>query len=228
MSYLGAGADWRKRNYLIEPDAAVCANTGAVNRVSDAAFDSVWPGGVITFTEYALGTPNPNFTPAQYGAIGLFQPHVATCSYLNGQAQVANQIVGVPTAPISIDLFGPGTFLTTDATRPVGETACMSGTGLFFGAQTLTFTEADFITPKPVVGVSINLGFNNVIGTTRVRAVDADGNILGTWFNLTDGGYENFNLNRDSNTPLIAALLVDSVDPAGFSLDNVRFSNDCL
>lgn len=229
MSYLGAGADWRKRNYLIEPDAVACANTGAVNRISDAAFDARWPGGVITFTEYSIGEANPTFTPLQYGAVGLFQPYVSCASYFIPQAFLApGQMIGLPSFPLTLDVDGPGTFIANDTARPPGETRCLSGTPFLNGSTSYFFTELNFTTPKPVVGVSVNVGFLNDIGTVRVRAYDSNAVLLGTWFNLTMNGFENFNLNRDSNDPVIAAITVENLgDVAGITSSRIRFSNEC-
>lgn len=230
MSYLGAGADWRKRNYLIEPDAVeACANTGALNRVSDAVFDARWPGGIIQFTQYAIGFSNPTFTPIQYGAVGAFQPYVSTASFFIPQTFLApGQMVGLPSFPLALDLDGPGVFIANDAARLPDVTTCLSGTPFLNGSSSYFFTEADFATPKPVVGVSVNVGFLNAIGTIRVRAYDENAVLLGTWFNETANGFENFNLNRDSNTPIVAALTVENLgDVAGMTVSNVRFSNEC-
>lgn len=230
MSFLGAGRDWRKRNYLIEPPSGpVCANTGALNLISDAEFDARWPGGVITFEEYAIGTPNPNFTPAQYGAVGAFQPYVRTSSFFNGQAQIGLTISGLPSVPLALNTDeSPGSFIATDSARPTGEQRCLSGTPFLNGPVSLFFTEADGTTPKPVVGVSINVGFLNNVGTIRVRAYDSLGTLLGTWLNTVVDGFQNFNINRDSDTPIIAALCIDNLgDIAGFTTSRVRFSNEC-
>ena len=238
MSYLGAGADWRKRNYLIEPDEAPsCANTGAVNRISDAEFDARWPGGIIEFDEYSIGTPNPTFTPAQYGGVGAFQPHVATGSYFLNQAySPPGQMTGVIATPLALNFDDLGVFVSNDTSRLPSSTRCLSGTPFLNGSCSFFFTESDFVTPKPVVGVSVNVGFLNAVGTVRVRAYDSSANLLGTWLNQTSGsvsgnfpeGFENFNLNRDSDVPIIAAVTVENLgDPAGMSVSLVRFSNEC-
>lgn len=215
--------------YLLRPrPVAGCANTGAVNRISDAEFDERWPGGVITFEEYANGTPNPTFTPAQYGAVGLFQPGVATSSFFNGQSQVGLTISGNPTAPLALNYDeSPGSFIATDGIRPPGEQRALSGTPFINGPVSFFFTENDFTTPKPVVGVSVNIGFCNAIGTIRIRAYNTAGALLGTWLNESVG-FENVNLNRDSDVPVIAALCIDNLgDVAGFTTSRVRFSNEC-
>ncbi|RTL17960.1 MAG: hypothetical protein EKK55_21785 [Rhodocyclaceae bacterium] len=239
MSYLGAGADWRKRNYLIEPDTpvSVCANTGAVNRISDTAFDERWPGGVILFDQYTVGTLNPTFTPAQYGAVGAFQPYVAVGPYFFNQAfSPPGQMTGVVASPLALDLDSLAAFIANDTARLPSTTRCLSGTPFLNGSCSFFFTESDFTTPKPVVGVSVNVGFLNAVGTIRVTAYDVDANVLGVWFNETSGvtpgnypeGFENFNLNRDSDTPIIAAVTVENLgDPAGVTTSLVRFSNEC-
>ena len=230
MSYTGSGLDWRKRNYLIEPDAvSVCANTGAVNWITDAQFDERWPGGVITGDEYSIGTPNPAWLPTQYGAVGAFQPYVLSSSFLIGQTQIGLTITGMPTVPLTLDLDNsPASFIATDSARPTGQQRCVSGTPFLNGPITLLFTEDDGVTIKPVVGVSINVGFLNNIGTIRVRAYDVNANLLGTWTNTILDGFQNINLNRDSNTPIIAALNIDNLgDIAGFTTSRIRFSNEC-
>ena len=229
MSYLGAGADWRKRNYLIEPDAPTCVNTGALNRISDALFNERWPGGVIDFTQYAIATPNPTFTPAQYGAVGLFQPYVSCASYFVPQTYLPpGQMTGLPAFPLVLDIDGPGTFIANDTARLPNPTTCLSGSPFLNGSASFLVTEADFVTPKPVVGVSVNIGFFNAVGTCRVRAYDSAANLLGTGFNLTRGGFENFTLNRDSNVPIIAAITLENLgDVAGMTYGDIRFSNEC-
>lgn len=242
MSYLNAGADWRKRNYLIEPDVVVpvCANTGAVNRISDAAFDARWPGGSILFTDaqgWGAGTPNPTYSPASYGAVGGFQPYVSTGSFFIPQTFVAPGSMALfPSFPLTLDVDGPGTFIGNDNARLPSSIRILSGTPFLNGSSSYFFTEADFVTPKPVVGVSINVGFLNAPGTVRVRAYDRFANLLGTWLNLTSGvtpgnypeGFENFNLNRDSDTPIIAAITMENLgDTAGVAASAIRFSNLC-
>lgn len=224
--------------YVLRPrPVAGCANTGAVNRISDAAFDAIWPGGIIEFDEYAIGTPNPTFTPAQYGAVGAFQPHVATGSYFLNQAFLApGQMTGTIATPLALNFDDLGVFVANDTSRLPSSTRCLSGTPFFNGSTAYFFTESDFTTPKPVVGVSLNVGFLNAVGTVRVRAYDSSANLLGTWFNETSGivsgnfpeGFENFNLNRDSNVPIIAAVTVENLgDVAGLATSLIRFSNDC-
>lgn len=215
--------------WVTRGSVASCANTGAVNRISDAAFDARWPGGAILFDEYAIGTSNPTYTPLQYGAVGAFQPNVSFDSWFLNQAFAPPPFAeGVIANPLALDLGGgPGTFIQNDGARPPGETTALFGSPGFSGPRAMLFTEADFTTPKPVVGVSFNLGFCNAIGAIRVRAYDATGALLGTWLNTTAGGYEFVNLNRDSNVPIIAGVIIDGNDVAGFSIRNVRFSNEC-
>lgn len=239
MSYLGAGADWRKRNYLIEPDTpvSVCANTGAVNRISNAAFDARTPGGVIDFTQFSIGTLNPVFSPASYGAVGSFQPYVLCGSlFYNQSYSPPGSMTGVVAAPPTLDLDSLGTFIANDTARLPSSTRCLSGSPFLNGSVAFVFVDSDLVTPKPVVGVSVNVGYMNSIGTARVTAYDVDANVLGVWLNTTMGttpgnfpdGFEFFNLNRDSNTPIIYAITVENLgDDAGMTTSLVRFSNEC-
>lgn len=216
--------------YLLRPrPVAGCLGTGAVNLISDAEFDERWPGGVITGDEYTIGTLNPAWSPAQYGAVGLFQPYVASSSFLVGQSQVGLTITGAPTLPLALDLDNsPGSFIANDGARPPGQQRSISGSPFINGPISLLFTEADGTTIKPVVGVSVNVGFLNEVGTIRVRAYSAAGVLLGTWLTTTTNGYQNINLNRDSDVPIIAALNIDNLgDTAGFTTSRVRFSNEC-
>lgn len=230
MSYLGAGADWRKRNYLIEPDAPVCANTGAVNRITLAQFSS--PGGMITGYEFPIGTA-PHYLPADYGAVGAWQPCVSSFGWYLGQTNTVNLVnpAPPPSNPLTLDdTFSTSVVIADDSARPSGQTRCFEGIGsggAGFGPMGIWFTESDFVTNKPVVGVAMNVGFCNAIGTIRLRAYDQFGNLLGTWLNLTSGGYEDFVINRDSNTPIIAGVLFDSSDAAGYSVSRIQFSTTC-
>lgn len=216
--------------YLLRPRPAGCANTGAVNRISDAAFDARWDGTLITFEEYAIGFPNPTFEPSQYGG-GLTSPYVATGPYFYGQTQTILVVEGPvsPPPPTPDNEFNGPAFIVNDGARPPGEQRALSGSPFLNGPLCFAFMNEDFTAASPVVGVSINVGFCNAIGTIRVRAYDSVGTLLGTWFNETLGGYENFNLNRDSNIPNIAGILVDNFggDLAGYTVSRVRFSNKC-
>lgn len=206
-----------------------CANTGAVNRISLAQFSS--PGGMITGDEFPIGTLNPQYLPVTYGAVGAWQPAVSFDVWFLTQLLSPSPFVGgVVANPLTLDAgAGGGTSIQNDTARPSGQQRSIEGNlpPVAFGPIAMLFTADDFVTLKPVVGVAINVGFCNAVGTIRMRAYSTTGALLGTWLNLTFGGYEDFVINRDSNTPIIAGVLFDSNDAAGFSISRIQFSNTC-
>jgi hypothetical protein len=241
VSYLGAGADWRKRNYLIEPEAG-CANTGAVNRVTEAQFAPL--AGSITFNEVALLTPNALITRAMYGGVIDVSPDVQCGpSFLVQLYQNIFDPDGFPflkgavSAPLTVNVSG---FMGPDAAvgRTVNDPAWA---GYPPGDLRTLAGNIDFTIGYPfaigfsidVVGVGFTLGGFNMTESCRVRAYDRAGNLLGTWTNtalLSPGvpePFESFYLNRDSNVPIIAGVSVESSDELGIVMKNVVFSNTC-
>lgn len=233
MSYLGAGADWRKRNYLIEPDTgAVCANTGAVNRIAEALFTP--EPGIITFEEVALLAQNPLITEAMSGCITdvQFGPILTGMAYTNiFDPFGTGGFKDAPTAPLSMVL--PGAI----PTRTVNDGAWDPP---FSPPRVWAGGDGDFTLGIPyvmlftedVVGVGFTLGGFNTVGNVRVRAYARDGTLLGTWFNvgpLPDFTFEDFFLNRDSNVAIIAAVTVEIsvAEDLGVSMKNVVFSSTC-
>lgn len=236
MSYLGAGADWRKRNYLIEPEVSACANTGAVNRVENSLF--VASSGVITFNEVALLTPNPLITAAMYGGAVNVQ-----CGpmFLNQSDQTIfdpqgpGYLKGVVAAPLTVNTTGaPRSAYTVNDPAWGADPRTLSGDPDF--TLGLPFVMGF---SSPVVGVQFTLGGFNETQACRVRAYDVDGNILGTWTNEeivlgVPAPFETFSLNRDSNVGIISGVSIEinmntpPFEANGVVMKNVSFSATCL
>ncbi|EHM02990.1 PEP-CTERM exosortase interaction domain protein [Acetobacteraceae bacterium AT-5844] len=199
--------------------------SAAVVRVDEAAF--VAGSGLITFSEFALGTTNPVYAPATYGG-GAGSPTVTFDGYFQGQsagatnpgacpagAAVSGCVLGTPTGPLSLDAASPDTFIASDGSNPTSPV--LSGSPLFNGSIAILFS-------TPQAGVGLQGGFFNAIGGTAITAFDAAGNLLGSVTN-TGLGIEFLGLVTDDGLAQISGLLFSLVgsEPAGFAIDNVRF-----
>jgi hypothetical protein len=199
--------------------------SAGVLRVNEAAF--VAGAGLITFSEFALGTVNPTYAPATYGG-GAGSPTVTFGGFFQGQsagaanpgacpagAAVSGCVLGTPTGPLGLDPGSPTTFITNDGANPT--TPVLSGTPTFNGSIAIKFSEAQF-------GVGLGGGFFNAIGGTAITAYDAQGNVIGSVSN-TGLGIEFLGLVSDTGQAEIAGLLFSLVgsEPAGFAIDNLRF-----
>lgn len=195
-----------------------------VVRVSEANF--VAGSGVITFSEFAVGTNNPVYTPAVYGG-GAGSPTVTFDGFFQGQMLSANPavdcpgaaasacVVGTPTGPLTLDPNSPNTFITTDGANPTSPV--LSGSPRFNGPVAVLF---DVL----VAGVGFDAGFFDAVGSTGITAFDINGNILGTVVN-EGTGIEFLGLVTELGDALIAGVFLDLVgsEPAGFAIDNLRF-----
>ncbi|MBU8536740.1 PEP-CTERM sorting domain-containing protein [Falsiroseomonas tokyonensis] len=205
--------------------AATGTASAGVIRVDEAAFQA--GAGLITFSEFALGTVNPVYTPAAYGG-GGGSPDVTFDGYFTGQspgagnpaacpagAAVSGCVLGNPTGPLSLDSASPNTFITTDGANPTSPV--LSGTPRFNGSIAILFSSAQF-------GVGLSGGFFNAVGGTAITAFDAAGNVIGSVSN-TGLGIEFLGLVTDNGQAEIAGLLFSLVgeEPAGFAIDNLRF-----
>ncbi|WP_185235993.1 PEP-CTERM sorting domain-containing protein [Teredinibacter franksiae] len=194
----------------------------AVIRVADDAFTA--DAGLITFSEFAMGTVNPVYTPADYGA----DPTGVTVTFggwFDGQslggagdcpagAQLSGCVIGTPDAGLSLDPSASQSFITADGANPTSPV--LSGTPRFNGAISMIFSE-------DIAGVGLDGGYFNAIGGTAITAFARDGSIIGTVAN--EGlGIEFLGLVSDLGNE-IAGLQFSLVgaEPAGFAIDNLRF-----
>ena len=193
-----------------------------VVRIEAAAFTP--QAGLITFSELALGTVNPVYTPANYGGSAT-APTVSFGSYFSGQsispgacgpgAAPTGCVTGTPTGPLSLALTGGGAFITQDASNPTSPV--LSGTPLFNGPIAILFSVG-------LAAVGLDGGYFNGIGGTSITAFGFDGSLLGTISNQSLG-IEFLGLATQDGSATIAGLLfsLSGDEPAGFGIDNVRF-----
>lgn len=193
-------------------------------RVSEGDFTAA--AGLITFSEFAVGTVNPTYTPADYGG-GVGSPTVTFDGFFTGQslsgapatdcpgAAASACVVGDPTDPLSLDAASPDTFITTDGANPTSPV--LSGSPTFSGPIAVLF-DID------LAGVGFDGGFFDAIGSTGITAFARDGSLLGTVVNIGTG-IEFLGLVTDTGDALIAGVFLDLVgsEPAGFAIDNLRF-----
>ena len=183
--------------------------------------------GLITFSEYALGTVNPSYAPANYGG-GAGAPNVTFGGFFVGQSLSGNAgvdcpgaapsacISGSPTGTLTLDAASPNTFITTDSanlTSPV-----LSGSPQFNGPIAVLF-DVD------LAGVGFDGGFFDGIGSTGITAFARDGSLLGTVLN-TGTGIEFLGLVTSDGSAHIAGVFLNLIgnEPAGFAIDNLRFA----
>ncbi len=215
---------------VLPPVAAAGAIMGgaaeaAVVRVDEAAF--VAGSGLITFSEFALGTVNPVYNPVDYGG-GAGSPVVTFDGFFQGQlagatnpsacppgAAVTGCVLGDPSNPLTLASSSPNTFITNDGANPTSPV--LSGSPQFNGSIAIFF-DVD------VAGVGLDGGFFNAIGGTAITAYARDGSLLGSVLN-EELGIEFLGLVTDDGTAQIAGLLFSLVgpEPAGYAIDNVRF-----
>ena len=202
----------------------VGAAQAGVVRVTEAAFTP--QAGKITFSEFALGTQNPTYLPANYGGLPG-APTVNFGGFFTGQspgtvagcppgAAVTGCVLGLPTGPsISLNAASPKTFITQDGANP--SSPVLSGTPIFNGSVSILF-DID------LAGVGLDGGFFDAIGGTAIRAFARDGTLLGTIAN-TGLGIEFLGLVTTDGSNQIAGLQFSLVgaEPAGYAIDNLRF-----
>jgi hypothetical protein len=183
--------------------------------------------GLITFSEYPVGTTNPVYTPGIYGG-DAGSPTVTFGGFFTGQsagstnpgacpagAAVTGCVLGNPTGPLSIAVGSPSTFITGDGAQPT--TPILSGSPTFNGSIAILFS-------TPQAGVGLDGGYFDAIGSTGITAFDANGNILGSVSNSALG-VEFLGLVTSDGSSDISGLLFHLVgdEPAGFDVDNIRF-----
>ena len=199
------------------------AEAGVI-RIDETAFTP--QAGLITFSEFGLGTFNPVYNPADYGGNPNTAPTVSFGGFFEGQAlgNVANCpsgaavtgcVIGTPTDFLTLDSDSPSSFITSDGANPTSPV--LSGTPLFNGAISVLFDE-------DIAGVGLDGGFFDAVGGTAITAFARDGSVVGSVSN--EGlGIEFLGLVTDDQSESIAGLQFSLVgaEPAGFGIDNVRF-----
>ena len=201
------------------------ASAASITQVSESAFTS--QAGLITFSEYAVGTVNPVYSPAKYGG-GASAPTVTFGGFFTGQsagatnpgacptgAAVTGCVLGSPTGPLSIASNSPSTFITTDGATPTSPV--LSGSPQYNGAIAILFS-------TPQAGVGLTGGYFDAVGSTAITAFAADGSFIGQVKN-SQTGIEFLGLVTSDGAPLIAGLQFSLVgnEPFGFVVDNIRF-----
>lgn len=195
----------------------------AIVRIDESSF--VAGSGLITFSEFALGTVNPAYTPGDYGGVAA-DPTVNFSGFFTGQslgnaatcpagAALTGCVVGSPSGPLSLDGASPSTFITTDSDNPTSPV--LSGSPLFNGPVSILF-DVD------LAGVGLEGGFFNSIGGTAITAFARDGSVLGSVLNA-ELGIEFLGLLTMDGSAQIAGLQFSLVgdELAGFAIDNLRF-----
>ena len=196
----------------------------AVVRVSAASFTP--DAGRITFSEFAVGTVNPFYMPANYGG-GPGSPTVSFGGRFIGQtgdngvdcpsgAAASGCVLGLPTGPLALDPDSPNTFIVEDDANPTSPV--LSGTPIFNGPVSILFN-------IDLAGVGLDGGFFDSIGGTAIRAFDRQGGIIGTVINEALD-IEFLGLVTTDGLAAIAGLQFFLVgpEPAGFAIDNLVFA----
>ncbi|WP_372715903.1 PEP-CTERM sorting domain-containing protein [Immundisolibacter sp.] len=203
--------------------AAGTANA-AVIQVSEGDF--IAGSGLITFSEFGVGTINPIYAPVTYGG-GVGSPTVTFDGFFAGQAlsgapgvdcpgaSASACVAGSPSDPLALDAASPDTFITTDSANPTSPV--LSGSPRFNGPIAVFF-DVD------VAGVGFDGGFFDAVGSTGITAFARDGALLGTVVNSITG-IEFLGLVTENGRAAIAGVFLDmeGSEPAGFAIDNLRF-----
>ncbi len=199
------------------------SSQAAVIRVTENNFSA--DAGLITFSEVAMNTYNPVYTPDMYGADSSGAT-VTFGGWFNGQslgkpgvdcpsgAGAQGCVVGNPTGSLSIDINAPKVFVTQDGANPASPV--LSGTPRFNGVISMIFD-------KDVTGVGLDGGHFDAAKGTAITAFSRDGSVIGSVTN--EGlGIEFLGLVSDAGDE-IAGLQFSLVgpEPAGFAIDNLRF-----
>ncbi|OAD21905.1 conserved hypothetical protein, secreted [Candidatus Thiomargarita nelsonii] len=116
---------------------------------------------------------------------------------------------------------GDNPFISTDGANPTSPV--LSGTPRFEGA-----IEGHFVNPeKPEEGAivesfTLDAGYFDAFGSTRIRWFDKDGNVLGQRTN-TQFGIETFTISGGNIASWRTEIIED--EPAGYAVDNVTFQS---
>lgn len=204
----------------------VYANVATAGIVQVAEGDFIAGSGLITFSEFAVGTVNPHYAPADYGGV-MGDPEVDFAGWFMGQglsldpgtdcpgAAASACIVGDPGDPLMLDPSSTDTFIAVDGANPTSPV--LSGSPTYNGGIAVLFSVDQF-------GVGFDGGFFDAVGSTAITAFARDGSLLGSVSNSILG-IEFLGLVTDGDTAEIAGVFLDLVgaEPAGFAIDNIRF-----
>jgi hypothetical protein len=216
-----------KRSLLSIGTATAVLTAGAANsaiiKIDETAFNA--GSGLITFSEFALGTVNPTYNPGDYGG-AAGSPVVTFDGFFQGQslgsgadcpagAALSGCVVGSPTGSLALDTESPQTSIVSDSANPT--TPVLSGSPTFNGPISILFDSDQ-------AAVGLDGGFFDAIGGTAITAFDRAGNIIGSVEN-EELGIEFLGLVTQGNVNTIAGLQFSLVgaEPAGFGIDNLRF-----
>jgi hypothetical protein len=209
------------------------ATAVGIIQIPEASFTPA--AGLITFSEFPVGTVNPVYPPAAYGGDPATAPTVTFEGFFSGQhlgaaappcpagAALTGCVLGPTDSftnpfannPLTLDPAAPNTFITNDGANPTSPV--LSGSPQFNGPIGILFSSDQ-------VGVGLNGGFFNALNSTAITAIDDTGAVLGQVTN-SQLGIEFLGLITDDGLPHIRGLLFSLVgaEPAGFAIDNVRF-----
>lgn len=207
--------------------SALCIGSLAsadVVRVSESNFNAT--AGLITFSEFAMGTVNPTYLPTDYGG-GAGAPTVNFGGWFTGQSLSASPgvdcpggvasacVVGTPSAGLSLAADSSQTHIQSDGSAP--NSPVLSGSPTFNGPIAVLFDTDQY-------GVGFDAGYFNAIGSLGLTAFKRDGTLLGTVSNL-GLGIEFLGLVSMSGVADIAGVLfsLTGAEPAGFAIDGLRF-----
>lgn len=194
---------------------------GKVIRIEREAFQP--NAGMVTFSEFALDTENPAYTPALYGG-EEGRVTITFSGYFAGQ-RIAGPAVcppgavptgcleGEPTAPLRLDQTAPITYIVMDTSNP--RSPSLSGNPRHNGPISMLF-DVD------VAGVGLAGGYFNSIESTAILAFDRNGNLIGGVRNI-GLGMEYMALVTEDGANRIAGLQFALVGPeaAGFGIDDL-------
>jgi len=193
------------------------ATSAPAQLIRIASGDFTPEASVITFSEVAYGSLNPEFTVAT-ATLGLVD--VSFASHFVGQSRSGSSVVtltGSPTGPLALDFTSGTVFITDDGANPTSPV--LSGSPTFNGPISVFFS-------KPVAAVGLDGGYFNAIGGTSIEAFNASGSSLGIVHNQAFG-IEFFGLADASGANVISGIsfYITGPEPAGFAIDNLTFGS---
>lgn len=194
-------------------------------RIDETAFQA--GSGLLTFSEFPLGSSNPVYAPGDYGG-GATSPSVSFGGFFVGQmlgdatscppgAALTGCVIGSADGPLVLDPAAPATSIVNDGANPTSPV--LSGSPTFNGPIAILFDTDQ-------AGVGLEGGYFDDIGGVAITAFARDGSILGSVVN-EQAGIEFLGLVTADGSDRIAGLLFSLVgaESAGFAIDNVRFGS---
>ncbi len=195
----------------------VLATSAHAQLIRIASGDFTPEASVISFSEVAYGSANPQFTvsTATLGSID-----VSFASHFVGQSRSRGTVVtltGSPTGPLSLDPANGTVFITDDGANPTSPV--LSGSPVFNGPISVLFS-------KPVAAVGLDGGYFNALAGTSIEAFSASGASLGLVQNQAFG-IEFFGLADASGDNVISGIsfYITGSEPGGFAIDNLTFGS---